>query len=204
MLKLKELKAKQQAQKEAQAAATSQPAQQSENQPAEAKQENGKARRKKKANAAELRAQKDLTGMDPVPGARVVVPDPNNIMFFNLFIKPYDGLYKDAEFKFSVTITPQYPYEAPKVLCDTPIFHPNIDTEGHVCLNILRGDWMPVLNLGSVVFGIVTLFLEPNPDDPLNKEAARLMIDNKSSFDSYVYKSLRGGHVMGRTYPKLL
>ena len=31
---------------------------------------------------------------------------------------------------------------------------------------------MPVLNLGSVIFGLLTLFLEPNPDDPLNKDAA--------------------------------
>jgi ubiquitin-protein ligase len=35
--------------------------------------------------------------------------------------------------------------------------------------DILRQDWMPVLNLGSVAFGLMTLFLEPNPDDPLNK-----------------------------------
>jgi ubiquitin-protein ligase len=39
------------------------------------------------------------------------------------------------------------------------IYHPNIDTDGKVCLNILRADWMPVLNLGSVVFGLLTLFL---------------------------------------------
>lgn len=39
------------------------------------------------------------------------------------------------------------------------VYHPNIDLEGHVCLNILRADWMPVLSLGSVIFGLMTLFL---------------------------------------------
>ena len=72
-----------------------------------------------------------------------------------------------------MTIPQTYPYDPPKASCETmvglkiriPIFfpmkiyHPNIDWEGHVCLNILRADWMPVLNLGAVVFGLVTLFL---------------------------------------------
>jgi ubiquitin-conjugating enzyme E2 M len=39
------------------------------------------------------------------------------------------------------------------------VYHPNIDWEGKVCLNILRQEWMPVLSLGSVVFGLMTLFL---------------------------------------------
>lgn len=49
------------------------------------------------------------------------------------------------------------------------IYHPNVDLEGNVCLNILREDWKPVLNLNSVMVGLQYLFLEPNPDDPLNK-----------------------------------
>lgn len=49
------------------------------------------------------------------------------------------------------------------------IYHPNVDLEGNVCLNILREDWKPVLNLNSVMVGLQYLFLEPNADDPLNK-----------------------------------
>ena len=40
-----------------------------------------------------------------------------------------------------------------------------------MCLNILREDWKPVLNLNSVMVGLQYLFLEPNADDPLNKGA---------------------------------
>ena len=49
------------------------------------------------------------------------------------------------------------------------VFHPNIDEEGKVCLNILRADWKPVLTMKAVIFGLELLFIEPNPDDPLNK-----------------------------------
>jgi len=160
--------------------------------------------KKKKQNAAELRVQKDLSEMDPVPGTKLEFPDPNNMMLFNLSIVPNDGLYRGAEFKFTVNIPVTYPYDPPKAQCDTMIYHPNIDYEGKVCLNILRADWMPVLNLGAVVFGLVTLFLQPNPDDPLNKEVAQLMIDNRNQFEKNVKQSLQGGYVGNRQYPKLL
>lgn len=109
----------------------------------------------------------------------------------------------------------------------TQVYHPNIDLEGHVCLNILRADWMPVLSLGSVIFGLMTLFLvrlfssqrlshhvplltfyaapqEPNPDDPLNKEAAQLMIDRPRDFERNVKQALQGGYVAGKQFPRLL
>jgi len=160
--------------------------------------------KKKKQNAAELRVQKDLSEMDPIPGTRLDFPDPNNVMTFQLFITPTDGLYRSAEFKFTITIPTTYPYDPPKAQCDTMIYHPNIDWDGPVCLNILRADWMPVLNLGAVIFGLVTLFLQPNPDDPLNKEVAQLMIDNRSTFEKNVKSSLAGGYVGNRQYPKLI
>jgi ubiquitin-conjugating enzyme E2 M len=213
----------------------------------------------KKANAAELRAQKDVSEMEPVRGAEVKFPDPDNLMNFDLHITPYDGLWKGATFLFKVVVPQTYPYDPPKVRedkspctffarfrlfswlvwvfyrlvltfafvlssspfrcpsvpflsspppekvsCETPIYHPNIDWEGHVCLNILRAEWMPVLNLHAVVFGIMTLFLEPNPDDPLNKEAADDMVKRRSAFDSDVRSSLQGQSVKGHTFPKLI
>ena len=39
------------------------------------------------------------------------------------------------------------------------VYHPNIDLEGNVCLNILREDWKPVLSINSVIYGLHYLFL---------------------------------------------
>jgi len=63
------------------------------------------------------------------------------------------------------------PYLRTPFLIRSQIYHPNVDLEGNVCLNILREDWKPVLNLNSVMVGLQYLFLEPNADDPLNKGA---------------------------------
>ena len=38
----------------------------------------------------------------------------------------------------SIQVGQGYPHEAPKVKCETMVYHPNIDLEGNVCLNILR------------------------------------------------------------------
>lgn len=159
--------------------------------------------KKEKPSAARLRVQIDLSEMDPVPGADVDFPDTNDLMHFNVSVTPSDGMYRGATFKFAVEVPNNYPYDPPKVACNTLVYHPNIDWEGHVCLNILRADWMPVLSLGSVIFGLMTLFLEPNPDDPLNKEAAQLMIEKPQQFERNVKQTLAGGYVMGRQFPKL-
>ena len=34
------------------------------------------------------------------------------------------------------------------------VYHPNIDLDGNVCLNILREDWKPVLSISSIIYGL--------------------------------------------------
>ena len=46
-----------------------------------------------------------------------------------------------------------------QVKCETKVYHPNIDLDGNVCLNILREDWKPVLTINSIVYGLQYLFL---------------------------------------------
>ena len=77
------------------------------------------------------------------------------------------------------------------------VYHPNLDLEGNVCLNILREEWKPILSVSAVVYGLQFLFLEPNADDPLNKAAAEVMMQNPTQFKRNVYSSMRGGYVDG-------
>jgi ubiquitin-conjugating enzyme E2 M len=104
----------------------------------------------------------------------------------------------------------------------TQIYHPNVDLEGNVCLNILREDWKPVLNLNSVMVGLQYLFLEPNPDDPLNKgsfhslftliisndlsqtEAAQEMVKNRDQFVSNVKSTMQGRSYKGVQYANVM
>jgi ubiquitin-conjugating enzyme E2 M len=71
-------------------------------------------------------------------------------------------------------------------------------------LNILRQDWKPVLNLHSVLVGLLYLFLEPNGDDPLNKEAAECMRSDRGRFKDVVKKTMQGGSVSGVVFDNVL
>ena len=76
--------------------------------------------------------------------------------------------------------------------------------EGNVCLNILRADWKPVLGMNTVILGLIFLFIEPNPDDPLNIEAGKLMIENEYLFREKVTNSLKGGVIDGKQFIKFI
>ena len=118
-------------------------------------------------------------------------------MNFKVYIMPDEGYWAGGRFQFSISIPANYPHEAPKVHCDTKSYHPNLDLEGNVCLNILREEWKPILSVSAVVHGLQFLFLEPNPEDRLNKAAAEVMQQNPTQFKRNVYSSMRGGYVDG-------
>lgn len=146
-----------------------------------------------KVTPAQLRVQKDITELDLPPSIKVTFPNPNDFFNFNLKLIPQEGYYKNGQFEFKIEINSNFPIDPPKIKCLQKIYHPNIDLQGNICLNILREDWSPVLNLNGVFMGLNILFLEPNPNDPLNKDAANVLVKDKKQFARNVYNSMRGG-----------
>ncbi|KAG8903298.1 NEDD8-conjugating protein ubc12 [Tulasnella sp. 403] len=167
------------------------------------KNEEAAAKRKPKTSAAQIRVQKDLTELDLPSTMKTHFADPADLLNFTLTITPDEGMYKGGEFVFSFQINSNYPHDPPKVKCTQKIYHPNVDLEGNVCLNILREDWKPVLNLTSVMVGLQYLFLEPNPDDPLNKEAAEDLRRDRERFIANVKTSMRGGMVKSTSFDSI-
>uniref|UniRef100_A0A8C1QZJ1 Ubiquitin-conjugating enzyme E2 T n=1 Tax=Cyprinus carpio TaxID=7962 RepID=A0A8C1QZJ1_CYPCA len=80
---------------------------------------------------------------------------------------PYEG----GVFTLEINIPERYPFEPPKMRFLTPIYHPNIDNAGRICLDALKlppkGAWRPALNISTLLSSIQLLMAEPNPDDPL-------------------------------------
>jgi ubiquitin-conjugating enzyme E2 M len=145
----------------------------------------------------------DLSELDLPKNCEIAFPEgADRIMRFDVTLRPDEGLYRGGAFLTSFAVPPGYPHDPPKVRCLTKVYHPNIDVDGNVCLNILREDWKPVLTVTSIVYGLNFLFLAPNPDDPLNKEAAQAMTSNAAAFERTVASTVaRGGSVGGVYYP---
>jgi ubiquitin-conjugating enzyme E2 T len=79
--------------------------------------------------------------------------------------------YAGGVFRLRVTIPPEYPLKPPGVRFVTKIYHPNIDTQGRICLDTLnmppKGAWKPSLNVATVLASVQLLISHPNPDDGL-------------------------------------
>jgi len=110
---------------------------------------------------------------------------PNNNDLFNweaTIIGPTETPYEGGIFKLKILFPADYPFKPPKITFETRIYHPNINANGGICLDILKDQWSPALNITKVLLSICSLLDEPNPDDPLMPEIAQLFKSNKAEF----------------------
>ncbi|CAG7878096.1 unnamed protein product, partial [Brassica rapa] len=97
---------------------------------------------------------------------------------------PPDSPYAGGVFLVSIHFPPDYPFKPPKVSFKTRVYHPNINSNGSICLDILKEQWSPALTISKVLLSICSLLTDPNPDDPLVPEIAHMYKTDKSKYES--------------------
>jgi ubiquitin-protein ligase len=99
---------------------------------------------------------------------------------------PVGTIWEDGVFKLLVTFPPDYPFKAPQVRFKTPMFHPNINANGGICLDLLIDRWLPSYHVASLLTSIRSFLDDPNPEHGLNKEALELFRTNKPAYEQRV------------------
>ncbi|BBH04533.1 ubiquitin conjugating enzyme 8 [Prunus dulcis] len=105
---------------------------------------------------------------------------------------PADSPYAGGVFLVSIHFPPDYPFKPPKrltrvtfqVAFRTKVFHPNINSNGSICLDILKEQWSPALTISKVLLSICSLLTDPNPDDPLVPEIAHMYKTDRAKYEA--------------------
>lgn len=124
--------------------------------------------------------------IEPTEGIIVTIPNPDNCFKWHVLLDgPSDTPYEGGKFELNITIPPEYPHKPPGVNFATRIYHTNVSPQsGYICLDILKHQWSPALSIQKVILSVSSLMSEPNPDDPLHGEAARLYKTNRSEYNT--------------------
>lgn len=113
-------------------------------------------------------------GRDP-PSSCSAGPTGDNMFQWQATIMgPGDSPYAGGVFFLSIVFPTDYTFKPPKVSFTTKIYHPNINANGSICLDILRDQWSPALTISKVLLSICSMLTDPNPDDPLVPDIAHV------------------------------
>ncbi|MBA0589701.1 hypothetical protein Gorai_018436 [Gossypium raimondii] len=97
---------------------------------------------------------------------------------------PPDSPYAGGVFLVTIHFPPDYPFKPPKFAFRTKVFHPNINSNGSICLDILKEQWSPALTISKVLLSICSLLTDPNPDDPLVPEISHMYKTDRAKYES--------------------
>jgi len=101
--------------------------------------------------------------MSTTPGISAFPDSDSDLQHWTATIAGPDATpYENMNFRLSIEFPLTYPYKAPTVLFKTPIYHPNIDFSGRICLDILKDKWSAIYNVQSVLLSLQSLLGEPN------------------------------------------
>ena len=135
--------------------------------------------------SAAKRITKELADLTQDPPANCSAgPEGSDIFHWTATLMgPQATPYHGGIFYLNITFPANYPFKPPKINFATKIYHPNINSGGGICLDVLKDNWSPALTISKILISICSLLDDTNPDDPLVPDIAKQYVDNRAAYD---------------------
>ena len=135
--------------------------------------------------AAKKRIIKELMDLEIYPPANCSAGPVGDDLFRweGKIMGPIDSPYEGGDFFLNINFPTDYPFKPPKINFTTRIYHPNINSNGVISLDILKDQWITALTISKVLLSISSLLTDPNPDYPLVPEIANLYKSNRDEYN---------------------
>ncbi|KAJ5672889.1 ubiquitin conjugating enzyme (UbcC) [Penicillium longicatenatum] len=126
-----------------------------------------------------------------------------------LIVLNKDSIYHGGYFKARMTFPQNYPYSPPEFRFLLPLYHPNIYTDGRVCISILHppgedemsGElaaerWSPAQRVESVLISILSLLDDAEVSSPANVDAAVMLRQDPEEYSVRVKANVEASKEM--------
>ena len=133
------------------------------------------------------RIQKELADLQRDPPANCSAGPTDESDLYNWtasIMGPEDSPFQGGVFFLNVQFPTDYPFKPPKLSFTTRIYHPNINSNGSICLDILKDQWSPALTISKVLLSISSLLTDANPNDPLVPEIAHIYKNDRARYEN--------------------
>jgi ubiquitin-conjugating enzyme E2 A len=123
-------------------------------------------------------------------------PDGDNVFLWHCVIHgPKHTDWEGGIWKLILRFPESYPIAPPNAHFVTPIFHPNISSQGDVCVDVLQMNWSSTSDVISILIWLQVLLTCPNVASPANQEAANLFKCDAQAYSrkvkEFTYASVR-------------
>lgn len=121
-----------------------------------------------------------------------------------IIMGPPETYYEGGYFKARIDFPMDYPHRPPKMRFTSKMWHPNVHSNGSVCISILHepGDdtfgyeqagerWSPVQTVETILISVISMLADPNDESPANIDAAKQWREDRSAFKKEVAKCVR-------------
>jgi ubiquitin-protein ligase/Mg-chelatase subunit ChlD len=118
----------------------------------------------------------------------VIVETTSTIEGLKLLLVGQPGTpYVNGVFELQMTLPSNYPFRPPQVRFLTPIYHYAVNSNGGICLPLLRDLWSPSMSLLQVVQKLIALVMTPKTEDPVCELSQRSWLSELFRVDYQTY-----------------